>query len=332
MLKGKNIFITGASGFVGSNLLPVLIEQGANVKALVRPSSNTEIIDRLGVEKINGDITILKSFKHAVKKVDIIYNLAGVVTDWAPKAQYYNVHVIGTKNVLQVASENGVQKVIHMSTSEVLRPHGFVATLSDENGIGDPRDYYTVTKIKGEEYCDDFVRKRGLEVIIFRPTWLYGPGDTTLIPEIVSQLNTRVMFYIHSFSNHIPLIYIKNMVNALLLAANVHCKSNKFLISDHEEITWQQLSNYLSEELRLKYHFDIKIPYQLAKVSAVFIESLSKALSIKKRPILTKIAVEMLSADLKADISHLERVMGYKQMVTLKDGLENTITWLKEKR
>src|SRR3990167_838210 len=98
----ETVFITGATGFIGTAIIQRLIESGNKIRALVRPISQLRIKHPY-IEKVTGDICDRKSFEDALKGVDKVYHLAGVVTDWAPRSLYEMTHINGTRNILEAA-------------------------------------------------------------------------------------------------------------------------------------------------------------------------------------------------------------------------------------
>jgi len=324
-----SVFVTGATGFIGSALIKRLYSEQIKIITLVRKNSNTTLIDQLGIQKVVGDVTDIHSFINNIKNIDVIFNLAGVVTDWAPKELYEAVHIIGTRNIFEAAAKNNVKRVVQMSTSEVLRKDNFDCNLNDKDGIGNPKDIYTKTKIEGEKIGMHYHKIKKVEAVFIRPTWVYGPGDTTLIPEIIYQLKNGFMVYIKNLKNYIPLIYVDNLVDFLLKASYMpNISGEGFLISDQEKITWYELSEYLVNRLGGRNR-KICIPYKLAVNLANILEFFSKNTHKKNRPILTKTAVEMLSANISVDITHAINKLNYNQKISLIEGLDKTIEWIK---
>lgn len=115
----ETVFVTGGSGFVGKALIRKLVESGNRVKVLLRSTSRFEIEHPL-IEWIIGDIRDIKSFESSLVDVDTIYHCAGVVTDWAPRKLYEEVHIDGTRNILDAAIAAAVNKIIYISTVDVL--------------------------------------------------------------------------------------------------------------------------------------------------------------------------------------------------------------------
>ena len=124
----KIAFVTGGSGFIAKYLIQRLLLEKFTIRVLVRPTSKIDHLVNHDVEIIEGDITIPESYSTSLEGINYIFNLAGVVTDWAPKKDYHDVHVTGVQNLLELAIKNNVRRLIHISTIDVMKKN------DDQNG------------------------------------------------------------------------------------------------------------------------------------------------------------------------------------------------------
>ncbi len=167
------VLVTGATGFLGRNLCPYLVEQGHRVRALVRPSSDWGFLVERGVEIAFGDVQDLISVQAALVGCDAVIHAAGYFRFWGPQDRYWGVNVVGTRNVVQAAERMGVQRFIHISTVAVIgRPRP--GTVIDETYPCQPVDEYQRTKLEGERIVQE-AACRGLPALILRPGAFYGP-------------------------------------------------------------------------------------------------------------------------------------------------------------
>ena len=129
-VKGKRVLVTGAGGFIGSHLVEALVSCGADVKAFVHYNSRNDwgMLEHIpsgireNLDVTTGDITDSGSIKKAVKNCDIIFHLAaliGIPYSYVAPESYVNTNIKGTLNVMQASREEGVEKIVHTSTSEV---------------------------------------------------------------------------------------------------------------------------------------------------------------------------------------------------------------------
>lgn len=169
------ILVTGATGFLGRHLIPLLIEAGYRVRALVRPTSNIEFLQEFGVEVAYAeDITDRAAVTQACQGCEHVIHAAGQFRFWGDYLSFWHVNVEGTEAVLAAALAANVQRFIHVSTIAVAGkiPPG---SIIDETFPSDPQDAYQRTKHEGEQLVLAYYKTHGLPVIIVRPGAFYGP-------------------------------------------------------------------------------------------------------------------------------------------------------------
>src|SRR6476620_9024688 len=170
------ILVTGGTGFVGAHLIQRLLARGHRVRSL---DPNSGLFDAelrsAGAMLSVGSVTDPTDVERAMRGCDLVYHLASPFGDiLQPDRVYWDIEVNGTRNVLGARERLGVRRVVNCSTQGV---HGSIAqpTGEEESPIA-PRDYYCDSKVAGEQVCREFMA-RGLEIVIVRPTSVYGPGD-----------------------------------------------------------------------------------------------------------------------------------------------------------
>ena len=194
---GKKILVTGADGFIGSHLVELLTKNGADVKALsVYNSFNNwgwlEDIDCLSdVEVVSGDVRDSAFCRNITKDIDVIYNLAALIAipySYIAPESYIDTNVKGALNICQAALDNGVSRVIQISTSEVYGTAKYVPI--DEKHPIQPQSPYSASKIGADAIAMSFYNAFSLPVIIARPFNTYGPRQSAraVIPTIITQI------------------------------------------------------------------------------------------------------------------------------------------------
>lgn len=327
--KSKKVFVTGATGFIGGNFVRRLTDAGHKVKALVRRGSNISHLRKLSnVELIVGDITDGAAYRNDLENVDIIYNMAGVVTDWASAEAYYNVHVLGLKNLLDAAVANRVPRFIHISTVAVLEKNMKDIPLNDVTTPFTKSDIpYDRTKLVGEKLALQYALDKKIEVVVFRPGWVYGVGDTTLFPEIAYQCKKGAMVLVHNDHVLAPLIHVENLCDVLLLAMTKNnINGETFLLSDGE-ITWKDLCDQIAVATQGKKP-KLIIPYKLAYLLGFTMELVGKMLKLKNRPLLTRTAAEMIGVGIIIDTSKAKKMLNYTPRISLQSGIKEVLDWL----
>ncbi|MDR0581291.1 MAG: NAD-dependent 4,6-dehydratase LegB [Holosporaceae bacterium] len=196
-MERKSVLVTGADGFIGSHLIDYLVPLTGKVIALSQYNSfnnwgwleDTEHIN--DVEILCGDIRDAHHIKKITKNVDVVFHLAALIAipySYIAPDSYVDTNVKGTLNVCQGALENGVQKIIVTSTSEVYGTAQYVPI--DEKHPLQPQSPYSATKIGADAIADSFYRSFNLPVCIVRPFNTYGPRQSlrAVIPTIITQI------------------------------------------------------------------------------------------------------------------------------------------------
>src|SRR3954470_9662482 len=154
------VFITGASGFIGSNLANALANAGTQVHVLVRQSSNTTELQHPHITMFTGDVLNVESIRKAMQGCTRVYHLAGLAKMWMKdKKDYHYINVTGTDNVLSVAQALGIEKTVVTSTAGVLPP--VKTSLTNEHSLKQPALYteYELTKNKAEEIAVTYTQE-----------------------------------------------------------------------------------------------------------------------------------------------------------------------------
>jgi NAD dependent epimerase/dehydratase len=196
-LAGKKILVTGADGFIGSHLVESLVELGAHVRALnCYNSFNSwgwlETVNCLDqIEVVSGDVRDPHFCKKITKGIDTVFHLAALIAipySYVAPDSYIDTNVKGTLNICQAALENGCERVIHTSTSEVYGTAQYVPI--DEKHPLQPQSPYSASKIAADAIAMSFYNAFDLPVTIVRPFNTYGPRQSAraVIPTIITQI------------------------------------------------------------------------------------------------------------------------------------------------
>ncbi len=217
---GMTTLITGATGFLGSAVVRLLLAEGREVRALVRGQSDNRNIDGLDIERVTGDLTDSTSLRAAVKGCDALYHVAADYRLWIPKPkEIYDINVDGTQNLMRAAGEAGVTRIVYTSSVAVLglpkdgRP-------ADEDlpvGLGDMIGHYKRSKYLAEEAVREMVTRDDLPAVIVNPTAPIGARDIKPTPTgriIVDFVNGRMPAYIDTGLN---LVHVDDCARGHLL-------------------------------------------------------------------------------------------------------------------
>ena len=168
------VLVTGASGFLGgSHLVELLVEKGYEVVGMVRKTSDTSLLDRLGVEKRVADLTDPSSLVKAVRGIEAVVHLGAYYTFHGKKELYELVNVQGTRNVLDACLGEGVQRFVYCSTTEAIGPVREIP--AHEDHPPNPQYEYGRCKLKIESLVKGYADR--IKTTIIRPSGMYGPRN-----------------------------------------------------------------------------------------------------------------------------------------------------------
>jgi dihydroflavonol-4-reductase len=175
--------VTGATGFIGANLVEALAHHGWQARALRRESSSLKALDGLTYESAIGDINDPASLAAAMDGIDIVFHVAASADYWRNSAdKMMRVNVDGTRNVLQTARDVSVQRVVFTSSCAALGKPPFGQTIDEsaQFNLGTNQFPYGYSKRLAEQVCQEFVHA-GLDVVIVNPAVVLGPRDVNMI-------------------------------------------------------------------------------------------------------------------------------------------------------
>jgi uncharacterized protein YbjT (DUF2867 family) len=276
------IIITGATGFVGEEIVKQARAAGHPVRAIVRdPQRASWLAERYGVELFHGNVLYAPSIEGAMQDGKCVIHLVGIIREWKENT-FERVHVQATKHVIDEAKKAGVKRFVHMS-----------ALGTRENA----RSRYQQTKSAGE----DCVRKSGLAWTIFRPSFIYGPKDKAI--NTLAKLVRRLPFVpvLGSGNTRIQPISVANVARAFVGAIrNDESVSQVYDLCGPEAFTWNELYDKLQIILgtrKPKWH----LPLAIARVQAALFEK------ILPNPPFTRDQLLMLQEDNIGDPKPAER-------------------------
>ncbi|MCX6133912.1 MAG: SDR family oxidoreductase [Ignavibacteriales bacterium] len=237
----KNVLVTGGTGFLGSNLAAALLEGGCNVRILRRAGSDTAALGPLPVEHCIGDVRDVDSLRRAAKGCDTVFHTAALISYWRKeRLLMYEVNIQGTRNVAQVCIENGIQRLVHTSSTAAV---GFPedGALADETICFNWEPYdvgYRNSKHRAEGEIQRAV-SHGLDAVIVNPTVIIGPGDMhfhggQLLRDVWRK---RIFYYVQG---GMSVAYVSDVVRGHLLAARQGRAGERYILSgenlSHREI------------------------------------------------------------------------------------------------
>jgi dTDP-glucose 4,6-dehydratase len=312
----KRVLVTGAGGFIGSHLAERLVTLGARVRALVHYNA----LGAWGwldhspmkgeMEVVAGDIRDRDSVREAMQGTDIVFHLAALIAipySYHAPLSYVHTNIEGALNVLQTARELNIERVVHTSTSEVYGTARY--TPIDEQHPLQGQSPYSASKIGADKMAEAFHLSFGVPVVTVRPFNTFGPRQSAraIIPTIITQILAGEHIRLGNLHPTRDLSYVANTVDGFVSAASA------------PEAVGQTINLGSGQEISMG---------DLAQLIATL---MGKAITIESEAQRTRPDGSEVDR-LLADTTLAQRLLGWKPMVSLEEGLRQTIDWIQEHR
>jgi len=312
-------FVTGASGFIGCHLVRALKAAGWEVRVLVHEASFAELP---GIETVSGDILNRPALEKALLGIDVVFHLAAAVGSLVTDPQVFRkVNVTGTEIVLAAAQRAKVKRVIHFSSIGVL---GVVKAgdIAAEDYPPAPQTLYDKTKFAAEAAAHH-AAANGLDVVIVRPGWVYGPGDRRTFKFISAIRKGRFALIAGAPGRQTP-VYIDDLVDGVLLAAAKGKAGAVYHLAGNEILTAEEMARIVASACGVAVP-RLKLPRGLARVAAFFLE---KAFALVKREAFLNRAKLSFFLDPKAMTSaRAKQEIAYAPKMDFRTGCAKTVAW-----
>ncbi len=308
--------VTGASGFVGKALAAALEAKGVHVIRAVRQPSGERN------EVIVGDIGADTDWQAALHGCEIVFHLAGRAHRTHepardPFAEYEKTNIIGTGNLVCQAAASGVKRLVYASSVKVNGETTAIKQAYTETDVPAPLDPYGRSKLMAERILERMASETPLEIVIIRPPLVYGPGVKGNLLQMLHALNKRVPLPLASLRNRRSLIYVGNLVDAMIFCANHPSAANRtWLVSDGEDLSVPELLSSLGN--------GIGHPARLYPCP-VWVLGLGARLAGRAEQF------RKITGSLRIDSSRIRSELGWVPPVTVYDGLKETTEWYKRR-
>lgn len=317
--------VTGATGLVGSHLVERLLKQGDRVRALVRPTSETEFLEEHDVELSYGKLEDRASLRRAVEGVEIVYHCAARPPLGGTYREFFRDNVEGTENLLEAGLQEGIERFVHVSTVDV---YGYAHhDGADERTPLRADGLYSRSKIEAELLAMSYYEKYGLPVTIVRPCLIYGPRDRHLLPTVLQLISQRSVPLVGGGRVLLDLIYAEDVAHALVLAATKReAIGQAYNITDGARRTLRQIVDTFAQAWGRTPRY-LNLPYSLSFGVAALASGLSYLLRFPTPPILRWEVIKAMGHHRHFDISKAMRELGYRPQISLEEGLTLTLAW-----
>jgi len=320
------VLVTGATGFTGGHLARFLAARGDQVRALVRDASRARDLALAGIEIAVGDLRDAASLAAATSGIDVVYHIAAMYRQAGLADEVYrDVNARGVERVIEAAAASGVTRVVHCSTVGV---HGDIEQPpANEDAPLRPGDIYQQTKVEGEELARRAAARRGLEVVIARPTGIYGPGDRRLL-KLFRGVARRRWITLGSGEIYYHLTHIDDLVEGFRLCGEHPAAAHRtYILAGGEVTTLNELVGIVAEVAGVPAP-RLHLPVWPIWIAGAVCEALCAPFSLE--PPIYRRRVDFFTKSRAFDITRARTEMGYAPRVTLRDGIRRTLDWYRQ--
>jgi dihydroflavonol-4-reductase len=320
-------FVTGATGFLGSHVARVLSEQGAELRLLVRPTSNLKNLQGLKAETATGDLRDAASLEKAMAGCDTVFHVAADYRLWVrDPAEMYRSNVGGTRVILEAARRNSVRRVVYTSSVGTIGFTGDGKPADEDSpvSLADMIGHYKRSKFMAEQIALEAGRS-GLQVVTVNPTTPVGEQDVKPTPTgriVLDFLKRKFPAYVETGLN---LVDVRECARGHVMALEKGKSGERYILGG-EDLTLKQILDKLAKLTGLRSP-TVKLPYIFAFAAGVVDEAITGGL-LHREPRATVDTVRMGKKKMFASSAKAERELGWK-LVPVEDALRRAVDWFR---
>jgi nucleoside-diphosphate-sugar epimerase/2-polyprenyl-3-methyl-5-hydroxy-6-metoxy-1,4-benzoquinol methylase len=324
-----NIFITGGTGFIGSQLAVKCIEDGHVVKILGQENTPAEagnriLVEAKGGEVILGSVTDKELLPRVLEGMDVVFHLAAAQHEAnVPDQRFWDVNVKGTNNLLEASVKAGVRRFVHGSTIGVYGS-STDGPLDEESPVR-PDNIYGMTKLEGERAVLSF--KETLPVVIIRIPETYGPGDRRLL-KLFKAIGKNRFFMIGDGKNLHHVIYIDDLIDSLLRAAeSPDAAGNVFVVAGDGPMTTNEMVSAIADQMGVRIP-RVHLPFPLFLFLAAVMEKTMRPLGIQ--PPIHRRRMDFFKKSFSLSPEKAKGTLRLSPKVSFREGVLRTAAWYRE--
>jgi nucleoside-diphosphate-sugar epimerase len=313
-------FVTGGSGFIGGALIRRLVAEGWDVHALVRSEASAQKVTALGAKAIAGDLADVPSMAVGAQYCEIAFHCAAHLGDWGTREEFERGNVQGTRNALAAARQAGLRRFVHVGTEAALLAGQPLVEVDERAPLRfDSPALYSSTKARAEEAVIE-ANRDGLETVVVRPRFVWGRGDTTLLPLLTEAVRSGRFAWIGGGHHRTSTTHIDNTVHGLMLAAKRGAPGGVYFVTDGEPVVFRDFITRLLATQGVEAPTR-SVPTRAARAVAATSEAAWRLLPLPGRPPLTRLTVWVSGLETTLDITRAREELGYAPVKTIDQGL-----------
>jgi len=314
------VFLTGGSGFIGGRLIERLRADGHTVRALARSPSAADRVLARGAEPVQGELADLAAMRAGAEGCELAFHAAAMLGDWGKREDFERGNVQGTSNALQACADAGVRRFIHVGTEAALLAGQPLVEVDETARLRpDSPVLYSSTKARAEQAVLD-ANRDGFETVVVRPRFVWGAGDTTLLPVMVELVRSGRFAWIAGGRHRTSTTHVDNTVEGLVLGASSGRPGNAYFVTDGEPVVFREFVSDLLATQGVAAP-SRSIPAGAAGALASAGEAAWRLLPLPGRPPLTRFAYWVSSQECTIRIDKAREQLSYAPVTSIADGL-----------
>jgi nucleoside-diphosphate-sugar epimerase len=312
------IFVTGGSGFVGGAAIRKFVASGHDVRAMSRSEASDAKIRALGAAPVRCDLLDV-SAAH-IGDAEAVLHCAAFVEQWGPKDAWKRFNVDGTAAMLAAAKQAGARRFIHISTESVLWRGQHLRNVDESYPLALNSPYpYSWTKARAEMLVREAATNDFIPIIL-RPRFIWGPGDTTLLPTIRAMAKSGGWMWIDGGRARTSTTHIDNLVHAIELSLTKGRGGEAYFVLDDGVHTMKEMISGIaaSEGITLA---EKQLPAWLADFAGAACEGVWGLFGLKSEPPLTRFSAMIMSRECILSGAKATAELGYAPVISVEAGM-----------
>jgi nucleoside-diphosphate-sugar epimerase len=314
-------FVTGGSGFLGRNLIAALRARGDEVRALARSDGAVAAVRAAGAEPVRGDLDDVDAMARGMAGCEVVFHSAADTAQFGDLEKIAHINVGGTERAIAAARAAKVGRLVHVSTEAVL-VGGPRIVRADESWPrpAHPIGVYPITKGRAEAAVLA-ANSPTLTTVIARPRFIWGAGDTSVLPVLVASVKSGQFRWIGGGRHLTSSCHVKNVCAGLIACAERGRGGEIYFLTDGQDVEVRGFLTQLLDAEGIRAP-DGALPYWLARAAAWAAELFWKLARKSGEPPVTRSAVRLIGDEVTVDDSKARREIGYAPVITREAGLE----------
>jgi nucleoside-diphosphate-sugar epimerase len=310
----QHAYVTGGSGFVGKRLLSALATRGVTLTAMARSDTAAAAVTALGATPARGDLGDRDAMTRAMRGCDTVFHAAAHVEEHGPLETFMAINVTGTENALAAARAAGIRRFVHVGTEAVLADGKPIVRADEQRPrAARPAGPYPLTKSLAEAAVIA-ANRDGLETVVIRPRFIWGKGDTSLLPHLASAVKRGRFGWLGGGRYPTSTCHVDNVVEGALLAAERGKPGEIYFLTDGAPVELREFLTRLLTTQGVDASRVRDVPRWLARIIA-------GATAWMHDPLVTRTALALVGHEVTVDDSKARRELGYRGAVAIEAGL-----------